>query len=58
MDRQAREAWESAGAKTMGDRIRDKIRHVLQTHKVPALSDAVLKELERLRKEGAKEIVD
>jgi trimethylamine--corrinoid protein Co-methyltransferase len=58
MDRQAREAWETTGAKTMGDRIRNKIRHLLETHRAPALSDTVLKELERLRKEGTKEIVD
>jgi trimethylamine--corrinoid protein Co-methyltransferase len=57
MDRQAREAWETTGAKTMGDRIRDKVRHILQTHKAPALSDAVLNELERLRRKGTKEIV-
>jgi trimethylamine--corrinoid protein Co-methyltransferase len=56
MDRQAREVWEATGAKTMGDRIRDKIRHILESHKAPSLSDAVLQELERLRKEGVQEL--
>jgi trimethylamine--corrinoid protein Co-methyltransferase len=58
LDRQAREAWESTGAKTMGERIREKIRHILQTYKAPALSDAVLKDLERLRIEGVKELTN
>jgi trimethylamine--corrinoid protein Co-methyltransferase len=58
MDRQAREAWESMGSKTMGDRIREKIRYILENHRVPALSVAVLKELERLRRKGIEELTN
>jgi trimethylamine--corrinoid protein Co-methyltransferase len=58
MDRQAREDWERSGGKTMGERIQEKIRHILESHKAPALSDAVLKELERLRKQGEKELTN
>jgi len=56
MARQAYDAWEREGRKTMGDRVREKIRHILETHSVPPLSDAVLAELARLKKEGEKQL--
>jgi trimethylamine--corrinoid protein Co-methyltransferase len=58
LDRQAREDWKRAGGKIMGERIQEKIRHILESHKAPSLSDAVLKELEHLRKEGEKELTN
>ena len=55
MVRQTYDAWESEGSKTMGDRIREKIRRILETHTVPPLPDPVLQELGRLKRTGEKE---
>ena len=56
LDRQRRDVWEKEGRKTMGDRIQEKIRHILETHKVPELPGSVVGELDRLKKEGEKEL--
>jgi trimethylamine--corrinoid protein Co-methyltransferase len=56
MARQAYDAWEREGRKTMGDRVREKIRRILETHTVPPLSDSVLAELTRLKKEGERQL--
>jgi trimethylamine--corrinoid protein Co-methyltransferase len=56
MARQSYDVWEREGRKTMGDRIQEKIRQILETHKVPALSDSVLGDLDRLKKEGEREL--
>jgi trimethylamine--corrinoid protein Co-methyltransferase len=56
MARQTFDAWANEGQKTMGDRIQEKIRAILETHKVPPLSDSVLEELEHIKKEGEKEL--
>lgn len=37
MDRRNLDAWAKAGSKTMGDRIKDKIRHITSTHTVEPL---------------------
>jgi trimethylamine--corrinoid protein Co-methyltransferase len=56
MARQQYDAWEAEGRKTMGDRIREKIRHILETHRVPSLPDSVLQELDRLKRTGEREL--
>jgi len=56
MDRQTFDVWANEGKKTMVDRIQEKIRTILETHEVPPLSDSVLGELKRLKKEGEKEL--
>jgi len=56
MARQPRDAWEREGRKTMGKRIQEKIRHILESHKVPPLADSVLEEMNRLKREGEKEL--
>ncbi len=53
-----RDVWEEEGQKTMGDRIQEKIRTILENHRVPALSDSVLGELESLKREGEKEFIN
>lgn len=58
MDRQSRDAWKSEGRKTMGDRIKKKIRHILETHKVPPLNDSIVEEITRLRRTGEQELVE
>jgi len=56
MTRQTFDEWANEGQKTMGDRIQEKIRTILETHEVPPLSDSVLEELEHIKKEGEKEL--
>ncbi|MCG8619627.1 MAG: trimethylamine methyltransferase family protein [Desulfobacterales bacterium] len=56
MNLQSISAWESAGRPTMEDRVKDEIQMILDTHTPEPLSDKVLTELDRLRKEGEKEI--
>ena len=41
MDRTKYSAWKKAGAKTLGDRIRERMAEILATHKVPPLPDDV-----------------
>jgi trimethylamine--corrinoid protein Co-methyltransferase len=56
MTRQKYDDWAQEGRKTMGDRVQEKIHHILETHKVSPLPDSVLGELDRLKKEGEKEL--
>ena len=56
MARQAFDEWESEGAKTMGKKIQEKIRNILETHKVPALADSVIEGLDRIKNQGVKEL--
>ncbi len=37
MDRDRYSAWQSAGSKTMGDRVRERVVEILATHQVPPL---------------------
>ena len=56
MTRETYEDWKNKGAKTMGHKIREKIRGILNTHKVPSLPGKVLSELEYIRNERTKEL--
>ena len=56
MARQSFDQWSREGKKTMGDRIRDKVRSILETHKVPRLPDSILTELDRIKREAEKEL--
>lgn len=49
-------AWESADRPTMADRVREELRDILDNHTPDPLDDKVVAELERLKKEGEKEI--
>lgn len=57
MNHQTIDAWHSAGAPTMADRTREEIRKITDTHTPAPLSDKVLAELDRLKREGEKEIL-
>jgi trimethylamine--corrinoid protein Co-methyltransferase len=46
MDRNAWVIWEAAGAQTMLDRIRAKLREILSTHQPPPLPDGVTEKIE------------
>jgi trimethylamine--corrinoid protein Co-methyltransferase len=56
MARQKYDFWEREGRKTLGDRIQEKIRGILETHTVPSLPDPILGELEQIKREGQKEL--
>jgi trimethylamine--corrinoid protein Co-methyltransferase len=56
MTRQQYDAWQQDGQKTMGHRVQERIRQILETHKVSPLPDSVLEELTRLKREGEKEL--
>ncbi|MCG8632645.1 MAG: trimethylamine methyltransferase family protein [Desulfobacterales bacterium] len=56
MNLQSLSTWESAGCPTMEERVQEEIKMILDTHKPEPLSDKVISELDRLRKEGEKEI--
>jgi trimethylamine--corrinoid protein Co-methyltransferase len=45
MDRQNIDRWKQAGEKTMGDRIKEKVQHILSTHKPTPLPDDVIASL-------------
>jgi len=56
-DRQPIVSWQEAGKPSMEDRVREKIRTIIETHESGCLDDKVISELERLCHEGEKEIL-
>jgi len=57
MNRQNIDSWKASGKPTMADRVKEDVRMIAETHKPEPLSDKVMTELDRLRKEGEKEIL-
>ena len=49
-------SWQSLGKKTMEDRVREKVKDIMEKHVPEPLDDKVMAELDRLRKEGEREI--
>ncbi|MFX0099764.1 MAG: trimethylamine methyltransferase family protein [Candidatus Hodarchaeota archaeon] len=41
--------WVKEGSKSMEDRIKEKIQHILETHEVEPLDDSILKEIEEIK---------
>jgi len=56
-DRQPIVSWQEAGKPSMEDRVREKIRTIIETHESGCMDDKVISELERLCHEGEKEIL-
>ena len=54
--RQPMEARKAEGSLNVEDRVRKKIRNILETHQPLALPDKVLEDLERIKIEGEKEL--
>jgi trimethylamine:corrinoid methyltransferase-like protein len=48
MDRDAWVNWEAAGALTMADRIRARLREILDTHEPPPLPEGAAEEIEAI----------
>lgn len=56
-NRQTIDAWKAAGKPTLEDKIKEEVKMITETHQPEPLSDKVIAELDRLRKEGKKEIL-
>jgi trimethylamine--corrinoid protein Co-methyltransferase len=54
--RQHYTAWKDAGGKDAAQRIREKIRRLVETHRPEPLPDKVLSALEAIRTRGEKEL--
>lgn len=48
MDRQPWDGWQAAGARTMEDRIRERLREILASHKPPPLPSGAAAEIEAI----------
>ncbi len=57
MNRKTIDGWKDAGQPTMADRVREEIKAISDTHTPEPLSDKVMSELDRLKREGEKEIL-
>lgn len=55
MTRQDYSMWQENGAKDLGQRIRDRLQEIDQTHQVPPLPDDVLSAFERIMQRAAAE---
>lgn len=56
-NRQPIQAWLNAGQPTMEGRVQEKIREIIENHQPKPLDGNITDELQRLRKEGEKEIL-
>ena len=57
LDRQPIAAWQAAGGPTMEDRVREEVRHIVDSHRPEVMDGKVLDELARLKRDGEKEIL-
>jgi len=51
------ERWKKTGSKTTEDRVREEIKHILDTHEPECLPDSVLNKLEQIKDKGEKELI-
>jgi trimethylamine--corrinoid protein Co-methyltransferase len=56
MSRQPYETWRQEGSKDMSRRVQEKVKAILDTHKVPLLPDKTLAALEKLKLDGEREL--
>jgi trimethylamine--corrinoid protein Co-methyltransferase len=57
LNHQSIHTWNDAGKPSMEDRVKEEVRMIAETHKPEPLSDKIISELDRLKKEGEKEIL-
>ena len=57
LNRQNIDTWNAAGKPSMEDRVKEEVRMIGETHKPDPLSDKIMSELDRLKREGEKEIL-
>jgi trimethylamine--corrinoid protein Co-methyltransferase len=58
MTRQPYDIWRQNGSKDMSVRVQEKVRKILETHKVLALPDNTLAALEKLKRKGEQELIE
>ena len=58
MSRQPYGIWQQEGSKDMGVRVQEKVKNILDTHKIPPLPDRTLSALEKLKLGGEKELTE
>lgn len=56
--RQPFERWKKEGSKDIETRVREEIKHILDTHKPKNLPDSVIAELEQIKIQGEKELTN
>ena len=56
--RQPYEAWTDGGSKDVEARVREQIRKTLDTHQPAPLTDHILSQIEKIKTEGEKELVN
>lgn len=52
------ERWKETGSKTTEDRVREEIKHILDSHQPEGLPESVVTELKRIKVEGEKELIN
>ncbi len=57
LNRQTIDAWKASGEPSMETRVKQEVRKISETHKPEPLSDKIVSELDRLKKEGEREIL-
>ena len=55
LDRNNYTEWRAAGAKTMGQRVSEKVRHILETHRPDPLPEDVRTRLREIRERSARD---
>jgi trimethylamine--corrinoid protein Co-methyltransferase len=57
LNRQPIASWQDAGEPTMEQRVREEVRRILDDHQVEPLDGNILDEVQRLKRDGEKEIL-
>ncbi len=57
LNRQPIATWQEAGQPTMEDRVREEVRKIVETHQPDPLDGKIREEVQRLKREGEKEIL-
>jgi trimethylamine--corrinoid protein Co-methyltransferase len=58
LTRQHYETWQSQGSKDMSTRVKDRVKEILESHKVPSLPDKTLSALKKMQTKGEKELTE
>lgn len=54
LNRVAFESWQSAGSKTLGEKVKEKTRYLIENHRGPEVSADKMKEIEKILEEAEK----
>lgn len=56
-NRQPIKAWQEAGQPTMEKQVQNRVREIIETHRPEPLDGKILDELERIKREGEREVI-